>query len=152
MEPTDVSLLRILVRDLVLAGVASRAGLLPVEDGYVLEVTVERLGASFNNGIETLVAPVLPTSAVEAACSLSLVFKDTLGRVFLRQTFAAEESAVAALLIGLESTAADTLAEAIRHACDAAFPVIHGSVAAFWERLRRNGISPPRERRSSTAR
>lgn len=139
VEPTGVSLLRVLARDLVLAGVAPEAGLAARDQGYVLGVTVDHLGASYNDGVETLV-PVLPTSAIEARCEVRLVVRDLVGRVYLDQVFAAERNAVAAMLTGIQSTAATTLGEALRALSDQVLPAVHASVPAYWKKL---GRPPP---------
>lgn len=139
IEPTAVSLLRIFARDLRASGVASTAGLAPRDDGYILEVQVDHLGASYNDGLETLV-PVLPTSAIAAHVAVRLRLRDRVGRLYLDEAYAAERNTVAALLTGIQSTAAETLAETLRAVCDQALPDIHAAVPAFWKRL---GRSPP---------
>lgn len=141
VEPTAVSLLRILARDLRASGVASIAGLERRDDGYVLEVHVVHLGASYNDGIETLV-PVLPTSAIAARVAIRLRVRDRVGRLFLDATYTAERNTVAALLTGIQSTAAATLAESLRAVCDQALPEIHRSVPAFWKRIGRRAPAP----------
>lgn len=139
VEPTGVSLLRVLARDLVLAGVAREAGLAARGQGFVLGVTVEHLGASYNDGVETLV-PVLPTSVIRARCEVRLVLRDVVGRVYLDRIFAAERGAVAALVTGIQSTAATTLGETLRALSDQILPVVEQAVPSFWDRL---GKRPP---------
>ena len=140
VEPTAVSLLRILSRDLQESGVASVASLAPLDSGYVLFVQVDHLGASYNDGIETLV-PVLPTSAIAAKVAIRIRLIDRVGRLFLEADYGASDSTVAAMLTGIQETAAVTLARTIRNVIDQALPDIHASVPAFWKRL---GREPPR--------
>lgn len=134
IEPTAVSLVRVLARDLVLSGVAGEAGLVAREQGYVLGVTVEHLGASYNDGVETLV-PLLPTSAIKAHCEVRLVLRDVVGRVYLEQLFTVERTAVAAMVTGIESTAAKALGGALRALSDQVLPAVERAVPAFWKRL-----------------
>ena len=61
-EPTAVSLLRVLSRDLVQTGAAESAGLSERTGGYILDVSIEHLSATYNDGIETLV-PLLPRTS-----------------------------------------------------------------------------------------
>ena len=138
-EPTGVSLLKVLARDLELTGVGREAGLMARDEGYVLGVTVEHLSASYNDGVETLV-PVLPTSAIKARCEVRLVLRDLVGRVYMDRTFAAERRAVAAMVTGIQSTAASTLGAALRALSDEILPVVEQAVPAFWKKL---GRRPP---------
>jgi len=137
LEPTAVVLLRLLAQGLVQSGVATHAGLLHQDGAYVLEVTVDHLGVSYNDGLETLAVPILPTSAVHAVCDVKLVLRDSLGRIFLDQSFRSEKRAMAALITGLRGKAASELADAMSAVCDQAMPALHRSVEEFWKRVRR---------------
>ena len=133
------------------------ADLVERADGYVLALTIEHLGASYNDGVETLV-PVLPTCAIDAFCDIRVVLRDRAGRVYLNQRFDARKRSVTAALAGIRSTAAANLGAAIRVVADQVLPAVHAAVPAFWKRLGRRPpgggprVSPPRGPRSSTAR
>ncbi len=138
-EPTSVSLVRILARDLVQTGVARAAGLGERAGGYILGITIKHLGASYNDGIETLV-PLLPTSAIDARCVVRVIMRDHVGRVYLDQEFGARRRSMAAALTGIQATAAATLGAAIRDTVDQIIPAVSEAVPAFWKRL---GRDPP---------
>jgi hypothetical protein len=150
-EPTSVTLLRALVRDLVISGLCRAAGLVAEDQPYVLEVDIEHLAASFGEGLENLTL-ILPTSAIEGVCEIRLRFLDRDGRLFLDRTYRGTEEGAGSLVGGLEEAAATRLAAAIRQAIDRALPEIAPAVARFWEQYAGSGLSPARGRRSSTAR
>lgn len=137
-EPTSVSLLRILARDLVAAGIARKAEVGLEAPPYTLLVGINHLYAGFSEGIENLTL-ILPTSRIIAACDIQLVLQDEKGRTFLDRTYLGEASSNAAILSGLESSAARTLAVAIRQAIDQALPEIRQAEVDFWRRYADRG-------------
>ena len=163
-EPSDVSVLRILARDLVAAGISEQAGFQDAAQPLVLDVVIKHLGSSFVEGPQNLTM-FLPTSPIHAHCELLLELRDRHGRLFLDEVFSAEVSRGGSLLTGLESDAADALAQAIRETLDKALPRVRSSVDAFWARIaarlvsatrgmaaRAAAINPLRGRRSNTGR
>lgn len=132
-EPADVAFLRVLARDLQDAGVASEAGLQVREPDYVVVLHLEHLAASYNEGVETLVVPVLPTSVIHARCEAQITLRDPVGRRFFDRVFAADQNATGALIDGLESAAAEALADALRSWIDQAIPALYDSVGEFWK-------------------
>jgi hypothetical protein len=126
-EPAEVALLRVVARDLVASGCAREASLTAAAPSHQLDIALQRLSASYTEGIETLPF-LLPTSTIEAGIRAEVVLTDRSGRVFLRRTYAAEESRQAAALEGLSSAAAAALARSIRQALDAMLPEIAQSL------------------------
>jgi hypothetical protein len=135
IEPTDVSLIRILARDLVASGVSTGASWTDAGEPYTLDVAIKHLGAAFSEGPQTLTV-VLPVSPVHARCAFGLRLRDRDGRLFLDEVFSSEVRRSGALLTGLEREAVKALSEAIRAAVDQALPRLRQSIDAYWQRIR----------------
>jgi hypothetical protein len=103
------------------------------EPDYVVVLHLEHLAASYNEGVETLVVPVLPTSVIHARCEAQITLRDPVGRRFFDRVFAADQNATGALIDGLESAAAEALADALRSWIDQAIPALYDSVGEFWK-------------------
>jgi len=119
LEPTHVVILKILARDLTLAGISRRASIRDQEQPLVLEVSLDRCAASFGEGLENLLI-VLPTSRIRAVCKMGLLLKDLDGRTLLQEEIETEATGSASMLSGLESSAARVLAQAIGEAVEKA--------------------------------
>lgn len=135
VEPTDVSLLRILARDIKRTGVAADASFQDDEQPYILDASILHLGASYSEGVESFTM-VLPTSSIQAKCAVRLELRDRAGRVFLDEVFEREERRGGARLTGLERDAARALSAAIRGTVDDALPKLAAAVGAYWSKYR----------------
>ncbi len=133
--PVAESILSILARDVRLAGLFSPCGLYERDQQFRIDVTLERAGASYVEGLPSLI-PVIPASSVEATVKLRLTVVDRDGRQFLDETFEDSSSKVVAAVEGLEGAAAEALGETIRKVVDRAIPAVSAAHVAFWERLR----------------
>lgn len=130
-EPSDVSALRVLARDLVSSGVTEDAGFVADGQSLVLGVVIVRLGGAYREGVENIVVPVLPTTPVEGRCTLRLRLRDDEGRLFLDEEFTGEDERSGAFLAGVEGEAARSLAASIRRCVDTALPRVRASVDEF---------------------
>jgi hypothetical protein len=139
IEPTDVTLLRTLARDLRESRLSPQANLSDRESPLRLRVDILELGAVSGDGVESLTL-VLPTSGTAASISLRLRFEDNVGRLFLDSPFTDTQSRSGFPFLGADSRKVEALAAGIRSVIDLALPAMAAAYERFWRDNRPDSV------------
>jgi hypothetical protein len=132
LEPTDVTLLRALVRDLRDSGLSPGANLARDTSPLILQVDILELGAMTSEGVESL-AVVLPTAGIEAPVAIRLSFGDDKGRLFLSRDFSESSTSSSLPFLGTQGARISALASGIRAVLDRALPALAASYREYWQ-------------------
>lgn len=139
-EPTDVTLLRSIARDLRTSGLSPGAALRFPSPPLRLRIDILELGVLTSDGVESL-AVVLPTTDAELRMQIRAVFTDAAGRCFLDEVFRYSESRTTLPIAGSQGVALGLLARGYRDLIDRMLPRLSGGHGDFW--LPFGGPPPP---------